>query len=983
MKSFTLKQLFLALILPLLVSTHALGMIKNIAGTYQILKDNYKHLSLVHGCIAWETGFVRRQFDAGQIFPVYDVDQNDRQVITRYRDLEHTHMTTRLIHALFYRVPGSTGDADFGISKKLKAKKIEDVAKLSAQLLAAVEVLDMNRTALSEILQSISPAKKDHQEIIQNLSQKPWDLKTYNKVASVPEIRQLSEHEKAVINACKNTITAINKIAQQLFGDFAINQMKPLTLPEILIGSLEECDSRNPDYLFMPHTTHTILLSFVYKACSDNRTALALFYSTLNQQLQQAVLKPDTFLDQAWQDATFAPITQDEALEKIKRIVVNDKDQAKKNLDAHLENFVYCEQQIKSFPSPVGYATARITYNTKMYSFPDCMENSLRNFLNALAYNPKTNQFQLNTLKKNVGIPGDVELHPDVEKFYTIHRYPSKATSLEAHDDWAQLTANIPYVTYIQEATDGIFKYELRPALTTLIIVLNHLLALDLFGQNIDQEVTRPDFVTHYFPLLSKTLGVTTYRFALRQAAQENNGQLAQNLDQLDFGDPIYTTMVFQQDMLCEFMTRRGHGEFRLYSQGAQIEKNLKEVINNSKFLCDSIPSLWLLLSELNNRSYIDTRNPIPDAVIFNLIFTMPLHNANLLEKIIGYYLHPQTSVTRFTALKDLFIRLAQKQPDANQQQLLTMKILRFYVASLSPQQFGEDVIEQAIEIASTNIKHTDPGVSSPAIQLFKALLQKGLAFEQALDIASAIISDNDSQVRSKSLKLFKILFEEKQGIDQALTIASTNISSENENIYQGALDLFKELFEKRYGFAKAFEIASTNLESNKPLIRKNALKLLTELATNEQYLQAAMKAASKNINDSESSIRVEAIKLLYPLLEQEHNIPEIIKVVSERINDEDFLVRKEVLLILGELVGNGYCFDEAINAASTNITGNSPVRSSAFDLFKALFEREERITDVLAAAQSVINKKESGEISLNTFQAKRLQALIDKHRKK
>src|SRR5215510_5457598 len=97
------------------------GAIKNIKNTYQILSPGCKHLSIAHGAVAWETGFIRRLYDFGQIFPAYisDPTMPTRKLIDHYDELNDTHMTVRLVHALFYRVPGSTSDADFGISKQL------------------------------------------------------------------------------------------------------------------------------------------------------------------------------------------------------------------------------------------------------------------------------------------------------------------------------------------------------------------------------------------------------------------------------------------------------------------------------------------------------------------------------------------------------------------------------------------------------------------------------------------------------------------------------------------------------------------------------------------------------------------------------------------------------------------------------------------------------------------------------------------------
>lgn len=891
MKIFNKKQLFLAFALPLFILSNAFGMTKNIAGTYQILQDGTKHLSLAHGCIACETGFIRRMSDFGQIFPVFGLDKEGRKIIKGYDNLDATHMTTRLIHALFYRIPDSTSDADFMVSQTiLKGKDTKTIATLSAQLLAAVEILSNNKNKLSSILESIATdvLTDDHKKLVSNLSESPWDIKKYNAVASIPQIRALSQEDKITFNACKKSIMSINKVAQQLCGDFIINQLKPLTLSEVMYKSLDECDPTNQNCLFIPHTTQMIFLGFVYKACGHDRAAIAAFYTTLNKELNGALLQPNVVLDDAWQSDIFKHMTQGDAIEAIQNILVNNEAEAQSNTEKNFEYFIYYQQQIKSFPAPIGFGQANIvTPHGTSVSFSMCMEGSVRSLLNTLAYNPATNCFDLDCLKQRMKTSKN--FHPDLENFYKKFPTLSEATSIQAGNEWAHIVSNITHVLYITDTDNGSFRYELRPAIKTIIVLLNHLLNLDLFEGNSDQEINRPDFVAHYFPVLCKRLGAQDYYFSNIQAAEDGDDQLSRNIDQHDLkpcklGDDIYSTIVFadssNQRFSCELMTRFTHAGFKIYCKNNSHTESLNKLFSNNTHLIKKFPSLNLLFTQIFNKNAASTSQSVFDHCtqilslwcladnidsLFTMLFVLPLEKATTVKSLITksemqLYLEKKTLPHKIV-FKDLFLRLAETEQDESAKNYLILEILKTFINdALDNQDLKiKTLINQAISAIQIGIKCNDSRIRSSAIILSSILVQNDLGFDLAIDTAKVGVNDSDAYICGKALCLFKDLVNKSQGSQEAITAAQQGINDGDYIVRNYALQLLRTLVENGQEFELAIAAAQRGIYDSSYDVRSTALHLFEALMDKNQAVSQGYYASLIGMIDTNKYMQRQA----------------------------------------------------------------------------------------------------------------------------
>ncbi len=277
------RQFSLSIILlSLSFTSHTHCMLNNIIDTDSILHDDYRYLSLVHGAIAWETGVIRRLYDLGQIFPVYGQDKRGRKIIENYDNPEQTHKTIRLIHAFFYRVPGSTGQADFGVTTQLA---LDDVAtvKLIAGIIVQCEQLQQQRGQFQRDLEHV-------QDLIVIIADADWLGKLGKKITragleqKIVEVRAKPWNANAAtafVSMCKSFAKNLAKeLDPQILEELAVHQrtaekffdtitkvnqnLRKLLKPEVfkkrenvesfIFEALNEADPNNPAVLYPPHT---------------------------------------------------------------------------------------------------------------------------------------------------------------------------------------------------------------------------------------------------------------------------------------------------------------------------------------------------------------------------------------------------------------------------------------------------------------------------------------------------------------------------------------------------------------------------------------------------------------------------------------------------------------------------------------------------------------------------------------------------------
>jgi len=883
MNRFSTRISLTGVSLLIFISPHIQCMLNNIVETDTILHDDYKYLSLVDGSLAWETGVIRRLYDLGQIFPVYKTDKRGRKIIENYEHSEQTDPMIRLIHAFFYRVPGSTGETDFGATIQLAVDDVTAV-RLVANIIAQCEQLQQQYKQfqaatdyIKNLILIINDAgwldklgKKTTQAGLENkvkeIQEKPWNTNAETAFMSMctafakqlakdlPEeiLHKLEEH-KQMAEKFFSLIMAINNNLRTLFKPEVFKKRE--AVESFIPRAIGESDPNNPSALYLPHTVEMVLLAFVYKKFSSDRNILKAFYDELNMQLDGKVLVHA--LDEAWTKESFPSVTQVEALQHIKNILSaqNLMQSIKQNFAA----FVYNSFQIRAFPAPVGYAKVVYEYEVgkKTPVFSDCMCNTMRNFINLYAYDAGKNQFTLEKLLANMNLS---QVHPSLAMFLKDFNSVNKASSLDAHDAWLTVISHIPYVAYNQmvdgptgqsmvatgkgyitipenERTDessnwfknngyqmlgkNQYGYELQPSIKNIIIVLNHLLQLHLFSgaHDLTKELMRSDFIAVYFPKLCAALKASDCFLTTQENANQN--ELDKNFDALDYTqDNVY--MYFDLAKIkCKFTTYSGHGELRLTSaEGAQGEEvSFIRLLDKINDFADQ-PSLSLLVTNVIGKQGVWLRNHLNPKYLYINLFAMPLENTGLLTE---------------NSLNTIFSKITNDTP-------LLMKIrikdLLLQLAERQPDDLQKHLLTLKILTLFVNRLSDKDVSSSDTTNLFKDIIQ----------VAAKSMMHKELAVQGSALSLFRTLFKNNIGIDEATQIAQKGITDQKAMARKGALNLFNALIAQNQKFNEAAQAAEKGITDSSSVVRRFALYLFKTLVQKGHVFKEAMQAAINSI---------------------------------------------------------------------------------------------------------------------------------------
>jgi len=445
-------------------------------------------------------------------------------------------------------------------------------------------------------------------------------------------------------------------------------------------------------------------LGFLYKTLqkvcdtdiAKNRQAFQTYYATLGKLISLPLILPDkiTFPEE---------ITAPQAAQHLIRL--------SQNLDQSfppLDSFLFYTITSRTFPILEGYATANYLppAANKAVSFPDCMENSIANFIRIMSYDVVTTTYSADTLAKNLGITLSAAARARLEPFFK---------NVMDHSVWTQLVSNIPYVPYLQSTQklgkgnryiritspsqqkefeaqgydvvpDGHACFELRPSIRTLIMVLSYVLDLNLFENPLEKEALRSDLVAHYFPLLCEKLhlqGQCSLEASFEEddddsdseeeegeeeKASEKNKPSPINLDEIDYAGEkdLYALAknkfvdLGNKEGLHQFKTSVEHGEYDFEYKGSVelLEKIAQLTKNNIASFAHNVLTVFLFSQALER--LINT-----SLLTFDTIFALPLYNSDYVFDFVGKYLYqfPLIYPTQPRSIS-LFYNIATNQAD-------------------------------------------------------------------------------------------------------------------------------------------------------------------------------------------------------------------------------------------------------------------------------------------------------------------------------
>lgn len=961
-----------------LVIAHAHGMLQNIKNTYNIVHDEYKHLSLVHGAIAWETGVIRRLYDLGPTYPTYGNDQHGRKVIIGYVNIDQTHKLVRLIHALFYRVPGSMAEIDFGVTDLLANNDTFIITQLIAEIIMQCEQVQQQwgviGTSIDQIKDVVAKLKQEEleklgkkttiigcQKKIENFRQKPWDNQA--KIALTSLCKSLNNNLQKDLDSAQNIIENFSSTLA-----LAAKNLKSLLKPEvfkkgenvelIIFEALEECNPSNENAIYPAHTVEMVLLAFVYKKCSHSRNALREFYDALNMQLDKKFLKPEfSTLDDEWIKDIFEPVTQAIAFENVENIFNNDENDLAQSLEDNFAEIIYYSMQIKGFPTPIGYEFALYNYqDDKTVRFVDCMCNTIRNFINIFAYDEMLNQFTIEKLKTTLDNCQPIKI---LEDFLTESGAVNSASAPEAHNKWLSVISNIPYVTYnksvdiktgevtevplgkgyvsipVDAQTDELKAFfdqdgniyqllaedhygcEMLPSLKNIIIVLDHLLQLHLFDNagGLAIAFSSPHFIKEYWPSFCIKLGGMGY---IANSEKASSSEITENFDELDYTSTrIYSTIIIGSTT-CEFVTNNNHGYLTLIeADGAQDEAQLRSLFKEIDNFTRT-PSLSLLVTEVlcRKKSRFTHIENNPQLLFLNF-FAQPLENTNRIETDMTAIIAAMSyeSSLFLDITKNLLLRVVELQPDEIQKQLMHIQVF-------------QQIITECPQI-DTN-EFWENKIIKPAEQR----------------AAEGILSKNHD-IQALSLTLFRELFNKNHGFEVGEKVATEGILSDDDPIRRYSYHLFVELFTHGESFSTGTTAAIELVKSDYPSHQLIALKLFSALVDANESITPATAAAANGVLSDNDNIQSTSFKLFERLVSKRKSFGAAKIAAAAGLLSEKPIIREFSRNLFKALFAKKQGFTAAKNAIATAMkTDDLKTKLSALDLFKILIAKISQFDD-------------------------------------
>lgn len=966
----------------LFAGLHTHCMLNNIKDTDSILHDDYRYLSLVDGAVAWETGVIRRLYDLGQIFPVYKQDNRGRKIIQGYENPKQTSKLVRLIHLFFYRVPGSTGQADFGATVQLASDDPFVVVQILAKIIALCQNVQAQDHAFQKAVQALA-THKNTQGLAPKVINNPLATSGKNRAIwrmfldqayakkNQPGYEQHAANVQMVIQFCENLALIQNQFNKLL----KFQALLGTQMGEVILGALRESDPQNPNALYPTHTVEMIFLAFVYKKYSYDRTILKAFYDELNAQLGDKILV--RALDEQWVQESFLLVTQAQASNTIQNIFAAQD--VTHSIKQHFAEFVYNVLQncFFSTPSLIGYGKATYEYEKgkKTEEVADCMDNAMRNFINLYAYNAEQNKFTLETLLATMHITA---VYPGLADFLNMFGDVNIASSAEAHNAWFTLISNIPYVAYnrmIDGASGQITKaletgkgyitipenertlklvaelekngyqvlatnqygYELQPSVKNIIIVLDYLLQLNLFSKagGLAKEFMRPDFIKEYFPKLCAAIRAAGFLSVKKDADQ---GKVDKDFDVLDYtGTTIYTTFDSAK-IKCNFKTDISHGELNLniISTDKQPFSFLEKITNFT-----GQPSLSSLVTNLICKQDIRFTHLAnnPDYLYINL-FAAPLENTGNLDNVIRAFSYGALKnfplIAKINSMY-LLLRVADLQPDEavglSKKLQICKEFLGYGGLSADDLKVYPDLVREIEKIVIQGMK--DSKKEQEIGMLLENLVQKEQGFTIAAQHAEKMFLSAQYYIRNFAEdRLFPVLFRHKQGYKEAIRAAQESIKTGSQ-----AIRLFIMLFEQGVGLQEAIQAAETLMTSEDYAARSGAIDLFAELFKKGVGFEEALRSAQKEIQSKETKRRVSALRLFKLLVDNDYAFKEAAQTIQyihlKGEDDDAWSEANEGEYLFNALVAKNQGLVEAIEFATKPFVLNKFIYSSPLEQLK------------------------------------------------
>ncbi len=427
--------------------------IKWIRGTYNILKPEFQHLSPVHGAIWWEITLIEKYYNFGffgRVIPKKNIGTKRKQLFLP----QPPYATVALIRELFHTVQGSfnithnISSTAYHFSAKTIAKicttieqhKDEDIRTLITQLIDIIKKDIDFQTSIDSFKPKYEMLRK--QFFDNQAKEKAW----LNKQTKFKEQLETTPDEKQKINeqlnAIKNQLNTLKQIGIQTQREMAKYNTKKIIKEKlrkfvhVLVASLQECSflktNQSPSY--PPHTTHSILMAFLYRK-AEKKSEFKDYFDELKDMLTK--YGKELIADPEWTTLAFDdhPVEIKKNLEKIRLMVEEKKPLSQLSLD-----FIAFSELSRPQGLP-KIAEYRSTTQFMEEKFSDCTETTTRNLCDIACYNQPQNKFDLKNYPQ-----ADQATKTFYKKYHSVTLFEER----QVHNDWTKIVSNQPFVTYLR-----------------------------------------------------------------------------------------------------------------------------------------------------------------------------------------------------------------------------------------------------------------------------------------------------------------------------------------------------------------------------------------------------------------------------------------------------------------------------------------------------------------------------------------------------
>ena len=597
---------------------------------------------------------------------------------------------------------------------------------------------------------------------------------------------------------------------------------------------------------------------------------------------------------------------------------------------------------------------AQVTINGTTYAFADCVETLMRNLINILAYDLKSQA--LSTAKLTKKFPNAKEV---IVNFYTKYPTIKDQKNPEAYNAWAQLVSDIQGVKYNPPKGESNKTYDLEPSYPNLIMLTNYLLGLDWF----EQPATYPEDPETF------TKEHINQFVALFGTAKDTE---LKNLE--EYGDLTITNQ--DETVTFTIKTTSSHGYMQYTTQQTSIPsisiKNyqaypqLYNITQVTKWLNTPEHIIHLFAQPIDEA---DFSSRLPE-ILATIPYTWMLFVENLLGK------HPDQDVAR-KAIINLYKKLIKNIAQYNEMEKKNITRNAIRAAKTATTDQNKDIrnaalnlwkklfnkgqgFSEAIETAKLGTTDQNKDIRDAALHLWKELFSRGQGFTEAIETATTAIANPDYNVRITALRLRLLLFYQGQGFDGAIETAKTGINKTNLNSHDNDLDLWRNFFRSGQGFTEAIQFAKIGIKDTNWMVRNNALKLFIELVKKDQGFPEAIDAAKTRITDTDRTIRNNALELFKELIKKDQAIKEAIEFAKKGITDQDWMVSNNTLKMWGVLFNNSQGLNAAIEFAKKGINETDlNIRIKALELLKELIKKGQGFTETIEAAKIAITDQD------------------------